>query len=206
MNKFIVIAAFLVLGALAHDGKKPRPRPRFPVVLVKSAHKGEKGKPFGFKFAVLNFGNATLDVANLHLKKVNIRNKTLDDADFDIKAKVIDRDDVKEKIEEIREKIEDIREKVEDRKPHPKPHPEPHHKPHPKPHPRPHPKPNSAIIGVAGTKELTCEHRGFYILAYGKRPEPRAAEKSKDRKPHPKPFKKFVVIVEGCRKPDPEEK
>ena len=149
----------------------------------------------------MNFGNATLDVANLHLKKVNFRNRTLEDADFGIKAKGVDRDDVKEKIEEFREKIEDIREKILDRKPHPKPHPKPHRKPHPRP------RPNPAIIGVAGTKEVTCEYRGVYLLAYGRKPEPREAIESKDRRPHPspKPIRKFIVIVEGCRRPERRE-
>ena len=153
--------------------------------LLSSLHESKKEKRENL--SVLNFGNATLDVENLHLKKVDIRNKTVMDADFFVKAKVVDRDDVQEKIE--------------DRIPQPKPHP----KPHPRPHPRP--RPNSAIIGFAGMKELTCEHRGFYLLAYGKKPEPREAVQWKDRKLHPvpRPVRKFFVMVEGCRRLNPKK-
>ena len=220
--KFVILLVCLFGGAVlggGHDHKPhPRPPPRFPFVIAKPFQSGKKEQKFGFKFGVVSYGNATLDVNLVKIVKFNFRNRTCEKADFDLKLKLIDVN-----------KTDIYKEVHGDHpipKPHPKPHPRPHHKPHPnpkphpKPHPRPHhkhhpspkphpkphprPKPREAILGYVGTDSLSCHHQGMYFIGYGRRPNITEVE-GLQWKPHPhprpSPVQKVFIRVNGCRPP-----
>ena len=196
MNKFIAISACLKLSTLAHPGKlKP---PKFPVVVAKPFQKGEQGKDLEFKFAVLNFGDIELNFEDVYLKKVDFKNKALVNSEFELVGRVIKGEELEQKMKEVKEKIEDngdeIKDKVEEKT---------GHRPGPRPHPRTFPKPNSAIIGKAESKGLSCDDQDVYILAYGYKPEPKEGKEQRRPRPGPSP-KPYRKIVEGCRKSDPK--
>ena len=186
------------------EGCNNRP-PKFPVVLAKPFHKAEKGEKLEVKFAVFNFRDADLDLNNFHLKKFDSESKTLVDTNFKVIGKVLKGEELKNSLDEIKEAIEEkVKEKVEDKK-GPKPLPKPHPKPHPKPRPPPLPKPNSAIFGKFEGVVVGCKDQGVYVLGYGKKPEPKETKDKKRPRPHrgPKPIRKIVIAVEGCKKPEP---
>ena len=87
-------------------------------------------------------------------------------------GRVIKGEELEQKMQEVKEKIEDIVDEIVD-----KIEEKTGQRPGPRPHPRPFPKPNSAIIGKAETKGLSCDDQGVYILAFGKRPEPKERER-----------------------------
>ena len=83
----------------------------------------------------------------------------------------------------------------------------------PKPHPRPHFK--HAIVGKVTVSEVSCEDQGPYLVRYGSRSDDREDKEEKGgevegrdgkskRRPR-KPRGAFLILVKGCKRPEPKE-
>ncbi|KAL5262610.1 hypothetical protein ACHWQZ_G008119 [Mnemiopsis leidyi] len=79
----------------------------------------------------------------------------------------------------------------------------------PKPHPRPHFK--HAIVGKVTVSGVSCDDQGPYLVRYGSKDDDKKekeAVEGKDgeskRRPS-KPRGAFLILVKGCKRPEPEE-
>merc|ERR1719324_179587 len=82
----------------------------------------------------------------------------------------------------------------------------------PKPHPRPHFK--HAIVGKVTVSGVSCDDQGPYLVRYGSKgddkddeeKEERAEGKDgKSRRRPRKPRGAFLILVKGCKRPEPKE-
>ena len=182
--KYFLLFALVALVAARPDGdEKPRPKPRGPLVLVKKIQGAKKDDTLEFRFGVA--GMKPLDESEVHLWKVvkGEKGPELKETDFDISLKTLTEEDIKEWIEKKKEEWKGDDEGDDDDEER-----------CPRPHPRLHFK--SAIAGKVTVAGVSCEDQGPYLVHYGKMP---------DEKPRRKPRGAFLLLVKGCRRPEPED-
>merc|ERR1712224_926282 len=82
---------------------------------------------------------------------------------------------------------------------------------------RPVPKFTNAIVGKVTVSSVSCEDQGPYLVRYGskggnkdeekeEREEKEDGDEGKDRKRRPRrPRGAFLILVKGCKRPEPKE-
>ena len=188
MKYFVLFALAAVVAARPDGGDKPKPRPRGPAVFVRPLQRAAQDETYEFRFGVA--GLKPLDVSEVHLWKVvkGEKGPELKETDFDIKMKTLTAEEIKDWMEKHKEEYKDD---DEDDDSSPKPRPQVKH----------------AIAGKVSVSSASCDDQGPYLIRYGSRDDREDKDEDKDegdkRRPRRRPRGAFLLLVKGCRGPEP---
>merc|ERR1712002_319148 len=107
-----------------------------------------------------------------------------------------------EKFEELKEWIEEKKEEIKE---------DDGEERRPKPHPRPHFK--HAIVGKVTASGVSCEDQGPYLVRYGSKRDDKEdddeekveGKEGKSKRRPRRPRGAFLILVKGCKRPEPRD-
>merc|ERR1719265_565899 len=168
------------------DDRRPRPKPRGPMIFARRGHKAAKGEPLNFKFAVASVSDEDkLDQDKVAVLKVSrgedgpVFSKT----DFKIELKTLDEKEIEEYYEKMKSKIEEKKKEMKGDEKERDSEKESRR-----------PKFKQTIVGEVNVKEVDCDDFSKYMIVYGDASALKEAKKGGSRPS----VSGFIIFVEGC--------
>ena len=207
MKYFVLFALATVVAALPDGGDKSKHRPFRPAVFVRPLHRVDQGETYQLKFGVGGLQPLVKSAVSVWKIVKGEEGPEFKETDFEIETKALTAEEIKEWMEKHKEEWKDDKEGDDSR---PKPRSRSDDKDNVQ-KPPPKRRFKHALVGKVTISSASCDDQGAYLIRYGK--EPRDGKKDRDedkdgddkKRPRPRPCGKFVLLVNGCKKPDPRE-